>query len=284
MTIAKQVSSSGRIIKRMEFARNDLRVLAAIRDCGFISINQLHALFPYRRITKHSDITQVYHFTKRLENMGLIEFNYRIVDGKQGALSLTDEGHSMLRLHSYSLETTNADARADAAGIQHFIFMNEAMLKFYKEYSVSFWLTDFLVRAENQLLEDEGFAKDYDAVFQIVCENVPLTVAIEYEHTQRNKTRYQDAFKSYANDPYIQLVIFIVESANWAAPFTEGKKVPGRKLCYMTSAEFLSRPLAKVNATRWNGQAFESITLGRAMQEATANKNREYVVNHLPPK
>ena len=149
---------------------------------------------------------------------------------------------------------------------------------------MSFWLTDFLVRSENQLREEDGFAKDYDAVFQITHEKAQLTVAIEYEHTLRNRRRYQDAFKSYSADPYIQLVIFIVESANWAAPFTEGKKVPGRKLCYMTSAEFLSRPLAKVNATRWNGQAFESITLGRAMQEATANKNREYVVNHLPPK
>jgi hypothetical protein len=280
--MAKQISSSGRAVKQMEFGRNDLRVLATIRDCGLISINQLHALFPYRKLPR-TDRSHVYHFATRLASMGLIEFKHRIIDGKTGALALTSEGHSRLRLHGYPLEKTNADAEADAAGLPHFVFMNDAMLKFHKAYPVSFWLTDFLVRSENQLREEEGFAKDYDAVFQIMYEKSPLTVAIEYEHTLRNKTRYQEAFKSYDTDPYIQLVIFIVESAEWTAPFTEGMKVPGRRLCYVTSAQFLTQPLSALRVVRWNGERLETITLAQAMQQAATNKNQEYMVSHFPP-
>lgn len=280
--MAKQINSSGRVIKQMEFGRNDLRVLAAIRDCGFISINQLHALFPYRRLPR-TDRSHVYHFAQRLVNMGLIEFRRRVINGKTGALSVTNDGHSMLRLHGFSLEKTSADAQTDRAGIQHCLFMNDAMLKVSKEFSVSFWLTDFLVRSENQLREEDGFAKDYDAVFQITYERVQLTVAIEYEHTLRNKRRYQDVFKIYNADPYVQLVIFIVEAAGWVAPVSEGMKVPGRRLCYVTSAQFFSQPLSILRVLRWNGQSIETITLAQAMHEATANKNKEYLVNHFPP-
>jgi len=282
MTMAKQINSSGRIIKQMEFGRNDLRVLATIRDCGFISINQLHALFPYRRLPR-TDRSHVYHFAKRLTNMGLIEFRHRVINGTTGALSVTNDGHSMLRLHGLSLERTNADAQADAAGIQHFLSMNDAMLKFHKAFPVSFWLTDFLVRSENQLREEDGFSKDYDAVFQITYEKAPLTIAIEYEHTLRNRRRYQDAFKSYTSDPYIQLVIFIVESAGWVAPFSEGMKVPGRRLCYVTSAQFFSKPFSELRVLRWNGHALATSSLAEAMQQATANPNKEYMVSHFPP-
>ena len=126
--MAKQINSSGKIIKQMEFGRNDLRVLSTIRDCGFITINQLHALFPYRRLPR-TDRSHVYHFATRLVNMGLVEFRRRVINGKIGVLSVTSEGHSMLRLYGFSLEKTNADAKADAAGIQHFLSMNDAMLK-----------------------------------------------------------------------------------------------------------------------------------------------------------
>ncbi len=280
--MAKQITSSGRIIKKMEFGRNDLRVLAAIRDCGFISVNQLHALFPYRNLAR-TDRSHIYHFATRLANMGLIEFRRRVINGKAGALVLTNDGHSMLRLHGYSLERTAADAEADAAGIQHFLSMTDVMLKFHKEFPVSFWLTDFLVRSENQLREEEGFAKDYDAVFQITYEKASLTVAIEYEHTLRNRRRYQDAFKSYTADQYVQLVIFIVESAGWVGPFAEGMKVPGRRLCYVTSAQLFTQPLSTLRVSRWNGQSLESSTLAQVMQEAAANKNKTYLVSHFPP-
>ncbi len=189
----------------------------------------------------------------------------------------------MLRLHGYSLERTTADAEADAAGIQHFLSMTDVMLKFHKEFPVSFWLTDFLVRSENQLREEEGFAKDYDAVFQITYEkarspsqsNTSTHFEIEGGIRMLSKATLPINTSSF--------VIFIVESAGWVGPFAEGMKVPGRRLCYVTSAQLFTQPLSTLRVSRWNGQSLESSTLVQVMQEAAANKNKTYLVSHFPP-
>lgn len=285
---AKQINSSGEIIKEMQFARNDLRVLALIRDCGFIRANQLSELLRFRGFRSAVHLKHVYGYAKRLVNMGLVEHNRRVLGGNLGAFSVTKDGHDMLRECSFGLCTddvkTNSDPHADAAGIQHFISMNDVMLKFHQAYPVSFWLTDFLVRFENQLRESEGFGKDFDAVFEIALDGKPLTMAIEYEHTRRNRTRHREAFKSYTADPYIQLVIMIFDSARWIAPFNEALKVPGRRLCFTTSAEFFSLPFSSMRVFRWSGQTAETVTLLKAMQQATENNNQNYDVSYFPPK
>jgi hypothetical protein len=280
--LAKQVNSSGAIIKKMEFSRNDLRVLAAIRDCGLISIKQLASLFPHRKLSTKPHLARVYNHTYRLINMGFVQFHKRFLQGKTGLLSVTPEGHAMLRVHSCGLGV-NADALADAAGIRHFVSMTDVMLKFHQEFDVSFWLTDCMVRAENNARGDEGFAKDWDAVGRIAFEGKPLTVAVEYEHVLKSRSRYRDVFKSYSADPYVQLVIFIVRSARWSAPITESMSIPGRRLCFVSGAQFFTQPFKSMPVVRWNGQSVDTVSMAQAMKQATENKSREYLVSFNPP-
>ncbi len=278
----KQINSTGRNIKKMQFARNDLRVLTAIRDCGFIRANQLRELLLFRGFRKIS-LKQTYAFTNRLINMGLVELNRRALRWNAGVFTVTTEGHVMLRVCDCGVEINANPFNSGEASLEHFVELNDVMLKFHKGYKVSYWLTDFLVRAENQLRQEQGFAKDYDAVCEIKVGERPLIVAIEYEHSLKNRAKYTEIFKSYTSDTYVQLVIFIVESPKWMAPFTESLKVPGRRLCFVTSAQFKALPFSMLPVVRWNGAVLEQVTLGQAMQQATDNKYTEYLVSHTLP-
>jgi hypothetical protein len=280
--MAKQVNSIGQNIEQMQFARNDLRVLAAIRDCGFIRANQLKDFLLFRGFRKMSQ-KYTYGLTNRLVNMGLADLNRRALRWNAGVFSATAEGHSILRQCSCGLEVNANPFTAGEASLEHFVTLNDMMLKFYKGFQVSYWLSDFLVRSENQIRQEQGFAKDYDAVCEIQVTNKPLTVAIEYEHTLKNRAKYSEVFKSYVNDPYVQLVIFIVDSPKWIAPFSESIKVPGRRLCFVTTKSFLTQPFNSMQVSRWNGPSVETVTLAQAMQQATENKNKEYLISHTPP-
>lgn len=274
-TMARQVTSSGRNIGKMQFARNDLRVLAAIRDYGVVRSDQLTEILPFRGFKKII-LVQTYGFTKRLMNMGFVKLDQMALASRAGVFNVTPEGHARLRACGWGIEVNANPFTSAEPSVEHFLTLNDIMLKFHKQFPVSYWLTDFLVRSENQLRQERGFAKDYDAVGKIMVGEKPFAVAIEYEHTLKNRAAYSELFKSYAHDPYIQLVIFIADSPNWMAPLTESVKVPGTRLCFVTKDQFLTQPFGLVPAVRWNGQTLEGVTLGQAVEQATRNKRTEY--------
>lgn len=281
-TMAQQVSSTGRKVGKMQFARNDLRVLAAIRDCGVIRSDQLTELLPYRGFKKII-LVQTYGLAKRLRNMGFVKLDQMALPARAGVFNVTPEGHARLRACGCGIEVNANPFTMGEPSVAHFLTLNDVMLKFRKQFEVSYWLTDFLVRSENQLQQEDGFAKDYDAVGEIKVGGKPLTVAIEYEHRLKSRAAYAEVFESYTHDPYVQLVVFIADSPNWMAPLTESVKVPGSRLCFVTKDQFLNQPFDSVPARRWNGKDLEHIMLGQAVEQAASNKYIEYpVVYQLP--
>lgn len=281
--MAKQINSDGNIIQKMQFARNDLRVLTAIRDCGFVRANQLKELLVYRGFKKMS-LKQTYGLTNRLVNFGFVDLNRRALRWNAGVFSATAEGHNVLRNSGCGLvEKVNANPFNSSASLEHFVTLNDIMLKMHKAFPVSYWLSDFLIQSENQLRAEQGFAKDYDAVCEIMVNNKPLIVAIEYEHTLKNRASYREVFDSYMKDPYVQLVILIVDSPKWIGLFAEAIKVPGRRLCFVTTKQFLAQSFNTMLVSRWNGPTFENVSLSQAMLQATENKYTEYLVSHTPP-
>jgi hypothetical protein len=287
------INSSGQIIKKMHFARNDLRVLAAIRDCGFIRARQLMELLPYRGLRKIG-LTKTYGYANRLAHMGLVVNNSIINAGLYdankfnprkyiGVYSVTNEGHTMLRVCNCGLEIPANPFNVGEASINHFVLLTDIMLKFYRELTVKYWLTDFIVRSENQLRQEQGFAKDYDAVCEVKVGSTWLTVAIEYEHTLKNRAKYTELFKSYSSDPYVQLVVFVVDSPRWIAPFTESITVTGTRLCFVTIEDFQSKPFNSMPIVRWKGNILEQSVLEDALQVAAKSKHTEFMVSHTNP-
>ena len=95
--MAKQFNSSGQVVNQMQFARNDLRVLTAIRDCGFVRANQLREFLIFRGF-KRISLKQTYAYTNRLVNMGLAELNRRALRWNAGVFSVTAEGHAAVTM------------------------------------------------------------------------------------------------------------------------------------------------------------------------------------------
>jgi hypothetical protein len=282
--MAKQLDSNGKNIKKMKFTRNDLRVLTAIRDCGFVRINQLREMLLYRGF-KQISVKYTYTLANRLAKLGLVALNRYGLLSDAGVYTATSEGRELLCKCGCGLDDkVNADPLKSSASFEHYVTLNDIMLKLYKVFPVSYWLSDFLVQSENQLRKEQGFAKDYDAVCEIVVNKKQLILAIEYEHTLKNRASYREVFESYMKDPYIQLVIFIVDSPKWIGPITESIKVPGRRLCFVTTKQFLTQTFNSMQVSRWNGPTIENVPLAQAMDQATENKYTEYLVSHTPPK
>ncbi len=278
----KQVTSNGRIIKEMRFARNDLKILASIRDCGFVTARQMHRILPYRGM-KALHIKHVYGSLKRLVYMGYLAVSRSVLPGSNLVYFLTADGHAVLEKWGCGLGI-NADPTTGVAGIPHYIVLNEIMLKIHHAYPVSYWLTDLMVQAENQARRQDGFAKDYDAVTELQVDHHTVTLAIEYEHTLRNRARYREAFSSYVKDPYVQLVVMIVDSEGWIGPIMEASTVPSQRFCLVTRDHFLSHDHSAVRVRRWTEKGLEVASLSAALREAGQIPSTRYPVSFLPPR
>jgi hypothetical protein len=270
-----------RIDKQPEFSRRDLIVLAAIRDCGFIRADQLVAVIRQRGIPCPRN-RKVYDFTTRLSKLGLIALHQRALMGNLGVYAVTNEGHAMLRECGYGLEC-DANAHSDPAGVPHFVALTDMMLRFYREYKVGYWLTDFVVRSENVGRGASGLAKDYDAVAEVQLDNAPLTIAIEYERTLKNRARYRELAATYLADKYVQIVLCLLDSHKWVAPVAEAFTVPGRRLCFVNYEQFRASSFAATRAIRWNGNNIESVSLSQVLQEAAQNDSKAYLPIYNPP-
>lgn len=269
--------------KKLIFNRRDLKVLAAIRDHGYIRADQLAAVIRSRGVGC-SRVKKVYSYTHRLSKMGYAVLNRRGLVGGLGVHMVTDSGHNMLRECGYGLEVV-AKAESDPAGIDHFLSLTDMMLRFSREYSpVNYWLTDFVVRSENIRRDADGLAKDYDAVGEITVKGRPLTVAIEYEHTLRNSSRYLQMAKSYSADPYVQLVICVLDSDKWVEPVAQSYGVPGHKLCFVNYAQFRTSSFEETAAVRWNGKSITTTTLAGALQDASNVPADPYLPSYNPPR
>lgn len=235
--------------------------------------------------------------------MGFVSLNCRGLVGNIGVLTVTDAGHNMLRECGYGLNT-HAKAESDPAGVEHFLSLTDMMLRFSREYTpVNYWLTDFVVRSENNLrgtgdvaekrfsmrpendrINAGGLAKEYDAVGEIAVNGRPLTIAIEYEHTLKASSKYELMARSYAADPYVQLVICVLDSENWVAPVVQSFRVPGHKLCFVNYAQFSTSSFEETTAVRWNGKIVSSTTLARALQDASQVDAKPYLPSYAPPR
>lgn len=287
--------------KKLGFVRRDLKVLTAIRDHGYIRADQLAAVIRQRGVGC-TRVKKVYDYTSRLTRMGFVERHRLGLAGGVGVLTVTDAGHNMLRKCGYGLNT-HAKAEADPAGVEHFLSLTDMMLRFSIEYApVNYWLTDFVVRSENNLrgtgdvterrfsnrpendrINAGGFAKEYDAVGEIAVNGRPLTIAIEYEHTLKASSKYELMARSYAADPYVQLVICVLDSENWIAPVVQSFRVPGNKLCFVNYTQFSSSSFAETTAVRWSGKMITSTSLARALQDASDGDGKPYLPSYTPP-
>ena len=74
------------------------------------------------------------------------------------------------------------------------------------------WLTDVEVCAEN-LMTDDQYVKDYDAVAVLKVGEQSLTCAIEYERTTKSLRRYAEISQALSREQTLDAILYVVRDA-----------------------------------------------------------------------
>ena len=145
----------------------------------------------------------------------------------------------------------------DPANVSHFLGVNRTFAGFLQKFSVTYWMSDFQVRADNLLYGNAGLAKDYDAVAEILVENSPVRIGIEYALTVKGSARYAELSRSYAAEKHLHLVVYVLNEAGMLSAIAPHFKEVGGIICFMSSGDFLvSR--AQASAHYWNSGELRS--------------------------
>ncbi len=143
------------------------------------------------------------------------------------------------------------DVTRDPASMNHFLGVNRMFAGFLQEFVVNFWMSDFQVRADNMLYGKAGLAKDYDAVVEILLQNSPVRIGIEYELTVKSSARYAELCPAYAAERHLHLVVYVLNEAGMLSSIAPHFKEVGGIICFMSSGDLLvSR--AQASAHYWN--------------------------------
>jgi hypothetical protein len=151
----------------------------------------------------------------------------------------------------------SAAVTRDPANESHFLGVNRTFVGFIENFAVNYWMSESQVRADNLLYGNAGLAKDYDAVAEIVVENSPVRIGIEYESTVKNSARYAGLSPRYAAERHLHLVVYVLNEARMLIGIAPHFKQVGGMICFMSAGDFLvSRAQATVHF--WNSGELRS--------------------------
>lgn len=163
----------------------------------------------------------------------------------------------------------------DPANESHFLGVNRAFVGFLQAFAVNYWMSDSQVRADNFLYGKAGLANGYDAVAEILVENSPIRIGIEYEMTVKRPARYAELIPSYAAERHLHLVIFVLNEAGMLSAIVPHFKAAGGNICFMSSGDFLvSRTQA--NAYFWHSGELRSGPLIEILKQVSKRARPVY--------
>ena len=155
-------------------------------------------------------------------------------------------------IHGGDMDTNlGAEVTRDPASLNHFLGVNRMFVGFLQEFVVNYWMSDFQVRADNSLYGNAGFAKDYDAVGEILVQNSPVRIGIEYELTLKSSTRYAELCATYATEKHLHLVIYVLNAPGMLNSIAPNFKEVGGLICFMLAGNFLASR-TQATAHYWN--------------------------------
>lgn len=168
-----------------------------------------------------------------------------------------------------------ADVTRDPASMNHFLGVNRIFAGFLQEFAVNYWMSDFQVRADNMLYGKAGLAKDYDAVAEILVQNSPVRLGIEYELTLKSSARYAELCPSYRAERHLHLVVYVLNETGMMNSIAPHFKEVGGIICFMLSGDFLvSR--AQATAHYWNNGELRSGPLVEILKFVSKRSSSPY--------
>lgn len=217
----------------------DFALLKRVRDCRFITSNQLF------EFAKASDIANslgsFYWRIGRLVGCGLVQ-TVTLQIGKYTIYTITRQGLRELENRQECLLSLTSKARvlAKRDEIPHALLLNDIRRTFEQQFPVKWWRTDLQVRAVN--LATDKYAKDYDAVFSVdrsESGESSQTIAVEYERTLKAEDRYAEISNALSGESSVNILFYLCASADMVPLLAQRIRVKNLLLCFTVARSLI---------------------------------------------
>jgi len=217
----------------------DIALLRRVRDCRFITSNQL---FEFAKASDIAHSCGSFHWRiGRLVECGLVQ-TVTLQIGKYRIYTITRQGLRELENRQECLLSLTSKARvlAKRDEIPHALLLNDIRRTLEQQFSVRWWRTDLQVRAIN--LATGKYAKDYDAVFSVDRSDAgesSLTIAVEYERTLKAEDRYAEISNALSGESCVKILFYLCASADMVPLLAQRIRLENLLLCFTVARSLI---------------------------------------------
>ncbi len=189
----------------------DIPLLLLIRNSGYINHEQLIALSGYDK--SQSSVCNFLWRIRRLLAGGFVGLFDRRIEGHK-VYSITRKGLAELESFGHMVYSLNPETTSigQPSKMTHCLELNEIRLTLLRYGLLDSWLSDIEVCSENLLTEDR-YVKDYDALAMLRVGDRRLHCAIEYERTTKSLARYAEIRQALSQERTLDAILYIVREA-----------------------------------------------------------------------
>lgn len=195
---------------------HDYPLLRQVVRSGFVTHDQLYGLMQlsHHEWNRHS-------FTWRLRRLVkhrlVVRESVPRVTGGQLVYSIGDSGAMLLQAAGeYCLMGPRPEDRAeDGAAVLHALEVNEIHLTLLRSGLAFRWIPVTEIRSQNELTTF-GYAKDYDAVVEIMCTKGSLKFGLEYERSAKAERQYRLIAERITQERHLGHVLYLFPNRDLA--------------------------------------------------------------------
>ena len=191
----------------------DVPVLLHLRNARAASFNQVCDLLTLDGIEK---IRRSVHWRlARLAQNGLIQrFDEDRFLG-QPVFAITQSGLRLLESRGHYLVAlpSTTEQIIHRTQLLHALELVDIRLALAKKGILQSWKSEVEIASWN-LVRENGAAKDYDALAEIIVNNKSRTFAIEYERTVKAASRYKEIRELLGRDRTVDVVLYLTSDHN----------------------------------------------------------------------
>jgi hypothetical protein len=216
---------------------HDVPLLLLVRNAGYITHEQLIALSGYDK--SQSSVCNFLWRIRRLLAGGFVALLHQRIEGHK-VYSITRKGLAELESFGHMLYSLNPETTSigQPSKMTHCLELNETRLTLERHRLLDSWLSDIEVCSENLLTEDK-YVKDYDALAVLRVGDRQLHCAIEYERTTKSLARYSEIRQALSQERTLDAILYIVREVERLFLVAEQLAGAHPGILFVTASAFL---------------------------------------------
>ena len=264
--------------KAIGLTGREYQVLRIVNSYGWCTPEMVRLIANSHGICWTEESGQTYKLLRRLQQLDLAISRKVGIGTKAIAYATTDRGMRHIRADGDAL-LCDTNAFKDPASVHHFLGLNRIMLQFQSEFKTKYWLSDFEVRSDNSFIGQNGLAKDYDSVGELLLSTGTVRFAVEYERSQQSATRYAKLNSILASEKYLHMVVFFLDDPRLRQVVMGHLKNLAGFVYYVDRSQFLQKG-GDVAVHYWNGGNLFQAPLRNVLKHASQKTVPDYVPVH----